>query len=196
MAGTRAGPCGPRWGVRPRGSGSSCPSRTGRRVASRNTSTRGAVGARWWSHPERDVGLSRCTSRTTAPPWPVDGPWTWPKWPGPQRRGRAAPASGRPGRAPRSSNSGPGPSTTSGSRSIPQPVLRRLMPVNSHFNLWFSTSVKEARKAGIGYGIRPYDEDGLYAVRNRGKLLARTGTAEEAVAVLVAALPEGIGPAR
>ncbi|AVH96684.1 MULTISPECIES: DUF6193 family natural product biosynthesis protein [Streptomyces] len=75
-------------------------------------------------------------------------------------------------------------------------MLRRLMPVNSHFNLWFSTGVKEARKAGIGYGIRPYDEDGLYAVRNRGKLLARTGTAEEAVAVLVAALPEGIGPAR
>ncbi|MFC7795831.1 DUF6193 family natural product biosynthesis protein [Streptomyces cinereoruber] len=51
-----------------------------------------------------------------------------------------------------------------------QPVLRRLMPVNSHFNLWFSTSVKEAWKAGIGYGIRPYDEDGLYAVRNRRKL--------------------------
>ncbi|MGW3390895.1 DUF6193 family natural product biosynthesis protein [Streptomyces cinereoruber] len=77
-----------------------------------------------------------------------------------------------------------------------QPVLRRLMPVNSHFDLWFSTSVKEAWTAGIGYSIRPYDEDGLYAVRNRGKLLARTGTAEEAVAVPVAALSEGIGPAR
>ncbi|MFZ4299644.1 DUF6193 family natural product biosynthesis protein [Streptomyces cinereoruber] len=77
-----------------------------------------------------------------------------------------------------------------------QPVLRRLMPVNSHFDLWFSTSVKETWKAGIGYSIRPYDEDGLYAVRNRGRLLARTGTAEEAVAVPVAALPEGIGPAR
>ncbi|MFD4393692.1 DUF6193 family natural product biosynthesis protein [Kitasatospora sp. NPDC058478] len=78
-----------------------------------------------------------------------------------------------------------------------QPVLRQLMPVNSHFNLWFSTSVEEfwRRKAGIGYVICPYDE-GLYGVWNDGELLARTETPEEAVALVVAALPEGIGPAR
>ncbi|WP_344446328.1 DUF6193 family natural product biosynthesis protein [Kitasatospora nipponensis] len=75
-----------------------------------------------------------------------------------------------------------------------QPVLRRLMPVNSHFNLWFSTSVEEFWKARVGYVICP-DDEGLYGVRNRGELIARTGTPEEAVALLVAALPEGLGPA-
>ncbi|MFI5544417.1 DUF6193 family natural product biosynthesis protein [Streptomyces sp. NPDC051815] len=75
-----------------------------------------------------------------------------------------------------------------------QPVLRRLMPVNSHFNLWFSTSVEEAWKAGVGYGLRPYDE-GLYGVWNKGGLVARTETPEEAVALVVAALPQELGPA-
>ncbi|MFC8172323.1 DUF6193 family natural product biosynthesis protein [Streptomyces sp. NPDC057325] len=75
-----------------------------------------------------------------------------------------------------------------------RPVLRRLMPVNSHFALWFSTRVEEPWKAGVGYAVRPYDE-GLYGVRGRGGVIARTETPEEAVAVVVAALPEGIGPA-
>ncbi|MFE6872095.1 DUF6193 family natural product biosynthesis protein [Kitasatospora sp. NPDC057692] len=75
-----------------------------------------------------------------------------------------------------------------------QPVLRRLMPVNSHFNLWFSTSVEEFWKAPVGYVVCPYDE-GLYGVWNEGELVARTETPEEAVALVVAALPEGIGPA-
>ncbi|MFZ3495528.1 DUF6193 family natural product biosynthesis protein [Streptomyces sp. 5.8] len=74
-------------------------------------------------------------------------------------------------------------------------MLRRLMPVNSHFNLWFSTSVEEFWKSRVGYAIRPYDE-GLYGVRDEGELVARTETPEEAVALLVAALPEGLGPAR
>ncbi|MEU9863576.1 DUF6193 family natural product biosynthesis protein [Streptomyces sp. NPDC047971] len=75
-----------------------------------------------------------------------------------------------------------------------QPVLRRLMPVNSHFNLWFSTSVEERGRTRVGYVVCPYD-DGLYGVRNDGGLITRTETPEEAVAVVVAALPEGIGPA-
>ncbi|MFI6148567.1 DUF6193 family natural product biosynthesis protein [Streptomyces sp. NPDC051109] len=75
-----------------------------------------------------------------------------------------------------------------------QPVLRRLMPVNSHFNLWFSTSVEEFWKARIGYVICPYDE-GLYGVRNEGETVARTETPEEAVGLMVAALPQGLGPA-
>ncbi|MEU8620623.1 DUF6193 family natural product biosynthesis protein [Streptomyces sp. NPDC048623] len=75
-----------------------------------------------------------------------------------------------------------------------QPVLRRLMPGNSHFNLWFSTSVKDPWKTRVGYAIGPYDE-GLYGVRNEGKVVARTGTPEEAVALVVASLPEGLGPA-
>ncbi|MFD6888578.1 DUF6193 family natural product biosynthesis protein [Streptomyces sp. NPDC059957] len=75
-----------------------------------------------------------------------------------------------------------------------EPVLRRLMPVNSHFNLWFSTSVEEFRKSRVGYGIRPYDE-GLYGVRNGGELVARTETPEEAVALVAAALPEKAGEA-
>ncbi|MET9933023.1 MULTISPECIES: DUF6193 family natural product biosynthesis protein [unclassified Streptomyces] len=73
-----------------------------------------------------------------------------------------------------------------------QPVLRRLMPVHSHFDLWFSTSAEEPRKTRVGYGIRPYDE-GLYGVWNRREPIARTETPEEAVALVVAALPEGLG---
>lgn len=76
-----------------------------------------------------------------------------------------------------------------------QPVLRRLMPVNSHFNLRFSTRVEEAWKARVGYAIYPYD-GGLYGVRNDGELVARTETPEEAVTLVAAALPEGLGPAR
>ncbi|WP_457031362.1 DUF6193 family natural product biosynthesis protein [Kitasatospora sp. P5_F3] len=75
-----------------------------------------------------------------------------------------------------------------------QPVLRGLMPVNSHFNLWFSTSVEGFWKARAGHVICPYDEE-RYGVRNDGELVARTETPEEAVALVVAALPEGIGPA-
>ncbi|GAA3389559.1 DUF6193 family natural product biosynthesis protein [Streptomyces roseoviridis] len=75
-----------------------------------------------------------------------------------------------------------------------QPVLRRLMPVNSHFNLWFSTGVEQPWRTRLGYTICPYDE-GLYGVRYQGALVTRTETPEEAVAVVVAALPEGLGPA-
>ncbi|MFB7472030.1 DUF6193 family natural product biosynthesis protein [Kitasatospora sp. NPDC056184] len=75
-----------------------------------------------------------------------------------------------------------------------EPVLRRLMPVNSHFNLWFSTSVEEFWKTPVGYLISPYDEE-RYGVRHDGELIARTETPEEAVALVVAALPEGLGPA-
>ncbi|MFE6056937.1 DUF6193 family natural product biosynthesis protein [Kitasatospora sp. NPDC056446] len=72
-----------------------------------------------------------------------------------------------------------------------QPVLRQLMPVNSHFNLWFSTSVKAFWKTRVGHTIHPYDE-GLYGVWNKGEPLARTETPEEALAIVVAALPEGL----
>ncbi|MEU8779091.1 DUF6193 family natural product biosynthesis protein [Streptomyces sp. NPDC048606] len=75
-----------------------------------------------------------------------------------------------------------------------QPMLRRLMPVNSHFNLWFSTRVEKFWQTRVGYLICPYDE-GLYGVRNEGGLVARTETPEEAVALVVAALPEVLGPA-
>ncbi|MET9905008.1 DUF6193 family natural product biosynthesis protein [Streptomyces sp. NPDC006446] len=75
-----------------------------------------------------------------------------------------------------------------------QPALRRLMPVNSHFSLWFSTRVEEPWKTRVGYVICPY-EAGLYGVRNDGELVVRTETPEEAVALMVAALPEGLGPA-
>ncbi|MGW9372235.1 DUF6193 family natural product biosynthesis protein [Streptomyces xanthophaeus] len=71
-----------------------------------------------------------------------------------------------------------------------QPVLRRLMPVNSHHNLWFSTSVEEPRKTRVGYVLCPYDE-GLYGVRNGGELVARTEAPEEAVALVVAFLSGG-----
>ncbi|WP_370414206.1 DUF6193 family natural product biosynthesis protein [Streptomyces fradiae] len=75
-----------------------------------------------------------------------------------------------------------------------QPVLRRLMPVHSHFNLWFSTSVEKPWRTWVGYVLCPYDE-GLYGVRNRGEPLVRTETPEEAAAFMAAALPEGLGPA-
>jgi hypothetical protein len=75
-----------------------------------------------------------------------------------------------------------------------QPALRRLMPVNSHFNLWFSTSVTECWKSRVGYVIHPNDE-GLYGVWKGGEPILRTETPEEAAAFVAAALPEGIGPA-
>ncbi|MFF2198007.1 DUF6193 family natural product biosynthesis protein [Streptomyces sp. NPDC058157] len=76
-----------------------------------------------------------------------------------------------------------------------QPVLRRLMPVNSHFALWFSPRVEEPWRTRVGYAVHPYDE-GRYGVRNGGESVARTETPEQAVALVVAALPEGLGPAR
>ncbi|MEU4119034.1 DUF6193 family natural product biosynthesis protein [Kitasatospora sp. NPDC028055] len=76
-----------------------------------------------------------------------------------------------------------------------QPVLRQLMPVTSHFNLWFSTSTTARwNTTRVGYMIRPHDE-GFYGVRNGSELLARFETPQEAVAFVVAVLPEGIGPA-
>ncbi|MFE0462555.1 DUF6193 family natural product biosynthesis protein [Kitasatospora sp. NPDC058965] len=80
-----------------------------------------------------------------------------------------------------------------------QPPLRRLIPITSHFNVWFSTRIEfpQSRQAGfghwagqVGYGLFPHDER-LYGVRRRGgELVARTETPEEAVALLVAALPD------
>ncbi|MFJ8473290.1 DUF6193 family natural product biosynthesis protein [Kitasatospora sp. NPDC094011] len=72
-----------------------------------------------------------------------------------------------------------------------QPVLRGLMPVNSHFDLWFSNTVDGFWETQVGYTVRPHDE-GRYGVWDRGELVARTETPEEAVALVVAALPEGV----
>jgi hypothetical protein len=77
-----------------------------------------------------------------------------------------------------------------------EPLLRRLMPVTSHHNLWFSTSTTARyNTTRVGYMIWPHDE-GSYGVRNRSELLSHFKTPEEAVAYVVAVLPEGIGPAR
>ncbi|MFD8705325.1 DUF6193 family natural product biosynthesis protein [Kitasatospora sp. NPDC059648] len=83
-----------------------------------------------------------------------------------------------------------------------QPALRRLTPITSHFNVWFSTRIEPSEKSQVGYGLWegqvgfglfPHDER-LYGVRRRGgELVARTETPEEAVALVVAALPEGLG---
>ncbi|WP_345286804.1 DUF6193 family natural product biosynthesis protein [Kitasatospora albolonga] len=83
-----------------------------------------------------------------------------------------------------------------------QPALRRLTPITSHFNVWFSTRIeffedRGTRQAGfghwagqVGYGLLPHDER-LYGVRRRGgELVARTETPEEAVSLVVAALPD------
>ncbi|MFJ6799090.1 DUF6193 family natural product biosynthesis protein [Streptomyces sp. NPDC091268] len=75
-----------------------------------------------------------------------------------------------------------------------QPALRRLMPVTSHHNLWFSTSIERYRKTRVGAAVRPYDE-GLYGVWDDRELVARTETPEQAVSLVVTTLPEGIGPA-
>ncbi|MFC9329597.1 DUF6193 family natural product biosynthesis protein [Kitasatospora sp. NPDC057015] len=73
-----------------------------------------------------------------------------------------------------------------------QPALRRLMPVTSHFILWFSTRATYPYTR-VGYSIDPH-HTGLYLVRDRGEIIARTTTPEEAVLVTVAALPENTGP--
>ncbi|MGW4646485.1 DUF6193 family natural product biosynthesis protein [Kitasatospora sp. NPDC004289] len=75
-----------------------------------------------------------------------------------------------------------------------QPALRQLMPVNSHFNLWFSDRVEEYWKHPVGHVIAPHPEDG-YAVYDNHELVARTATAEEAAALVAAALPADLGPA-
>ena len=75
-----------------------------------------------------------------------------------------------------------------------QPVLRRLMPITSHFNLWFSTRIGCSPEKQVGYGLFPHDER-LYGVRRPGgELVARTETPEEAAGLVAAALPEGLGP--
>ncbi|WP_371502468.1 DUF6193 family natural product biosynthesis protein [Kitasatospora sp. NBC_00374] len=74
-----------------------------------------------------------------------------------------------------------------------QPSLRQLMPVTSHFMLWFSATI-DYPYARVGFSIDPY-RDGRYLVRDRGEVVARTATPEEAVAIVVAALPEDTGPA-
>ncbi|MFJ9692700.1 DUF6193 family natural product biosynthesis protein [Kitasatospora sp. NPDC101183] len=77
-----------------------------------------------------------------------------------------------------------------------EPVLRALMPVNSHYNLWFSTAEKsdEYSKKKVGYTLVPYDEglygagEGLYGVWNRSEVVARCETPEEAAALVVASI--------
>ncbi|MFD9127081.1 DUF6193 family natural product biosynthesis protein [Kitasatospora sp. NPDC059571] len=76
-----------------------------------------------------------------------------------------------------------------------QPALRGLRPVTSHFTLWFSSSI-DFPYTRVGCAVDPH-HGGQYAVRSRGgEIVARTDTPEEAVAVVVAALPPGTGPAR
>ncbi|WP_405015188.1 DUF6193 family natural product biosynthesis protein [Kitasatospora sp. NBC_01539] len=74
-----------------------------------------------------------------------------------------------------------------------QPELRRLMPVTSHFMLWFSTRINYPY-IRVGYSVDPL-HDGQYLVRDRGEIIAHTATPEEAVALVVAALPKDTGPA-
>ncbi|MFJ8042282.1 DUF6193 family natural product biosynthesis protein [Kitasatospora sp. NPDC096147] len=75
-----------------------------------------------------------------------------------------------------------------------QSALRQLMPVNSHFDLWFSHRIEDGWRYPVGHVIAPDPEDG-YAVYDNHELVARTATAEEAAALVAAALPEGLGPA-
>ncbi|MER5638012.1 DUF6193 family natural product biosynthesis protein [Kitasatospora sp. NPDC002227] len=76
-----------------------------------------------------------------------------------------------------------------------QPVLRRLTPATSMMNVWFSTSVRANWKTHVGH-ILWMHEKGVYGVHDGSELIARFDTPEEAVALVVATLPEGIGPAR
>ncbi|WP_051732345.1 DUF6193 family natural product biosynthesis protein [Kitasatospora phosalacinea] len=75
-----------------------------------------------------------------------------------------------------------------------QPVLRRLMPVTSHDNLWFSTStIPNWHPERVGPMIWPHYER-TCAVRDGHEVLAQFETPEETVAFVVACLPEGTGP--
>ncbi|MFF1871170.1 DUF6193 family natural product biosynthesis protein [Streptomyces sp. CB03911] len=74
-----------------------------------------------------------------------------------------------------------------------QPALRRLRPVTSHFILWFSTRATFPYTP-VGYSIDPH-HTGQYLVRDKGEVIARTTTPEEAVLLTVAALPKDTGPA-
>ncbi|MCU7826948.1 DUF6193 family natural product biosynthesis protein [Kitasatospora sp. DSM 101779] len=71
-----------------------------------------------------------------------------------------------------------------------QPRLRRLTPVTSHFMLWFS-SCHAYPYERTGHAVDP-QRDGSFLVRARGAgVVASAATAEEAVALVVAALAEG-----
>ncbi|MEV6205854.1 DUF6193 family natural product biosynthesis protein [Kitasatospora sp. NPDC051914] len=73
------------------------------------------------------------------------------------------------------------------------PRLRRLTPVTSHYMLWFSTR-SEYPYERVGHSVDPL-RDGSYLVRAiDGADVATTATPEEAVALVVAALPEDCGP--
>ncbi|MFD8781691.1 DUF6193 family natural product biosynthesis protein [Kitasatospora sp. NPDC059599] len=74
-----------------------------------------------------------------------------------------------------------------------RPELRQLMPVTSHFMLWFSTRVQYPYTR-VGYSIDPRP-DGRYVVRNRGDVVAHSASLDEALALTVAALPEHTLPA-
>ncbi|WP_431676514.1 DUF6193 family natural product biosynthesis protein [Kitasatospora sp. KL5] len=75
------------------------------------------------------------------------------------------------------------------------PRLRRLTPVTSHYMLWFSTR-GEFPYERVGHSVDPL-RDGSYLVRAIGGAdVATTATPEEAVALVVAALPEDCDPAR
>ncbi|MFC5646562.1 DUF6193 family natural product biosynthesis protein [Kitasatospora cinereorecta] len=74
-----------------------------------------------------------------------------------------------------------------------QPRLRRLMPVTSHFMLWFSATVEWPYER-VGYSVDPRPDG--FVVRAGGNHVTTTATAEEAVAVVVAHLPDEVGPAR
>ncbi|WP_159401094.1 DUF6193 family natural product biosynthesis protein [Streptomyces sp. NRRL B-24484] len=70
-----------------------------------------------------------------------------------------------------------------------QPRLRRLTPVTSHYTLWFSASATRPYEP-VGHAVDP-QRDGSFLVRSRAvRVVTTVATAEEAVALVVAGLPE------
>ncbi|MFJ8039290.1 DUF6193 family natural product biosynthesis protein [Kitasatospora sp. NPDC096147] len=83
-----------------------------------------------------------------------------------------------------------------------QPALRRLTPITSHLNVWFTTRIEPSdnRQVGFGHwgglvgcGLFPHDERRYGVRRSSGELVGRTESPEEAVALVVAGLSEGLG---
>jgi hypothetical protein len=81
-----------------------------------------------------------------------------------------------------------------GEAAFAQPVLRGLFPWRDRWELHFSTRIEQPYSSDTPF-VNPL-RDGGYEVRGPDQdLIGETATAEEAVALVMAQLPAGSGPA-
>ncbi|MCT6775278.1 DUF6193 family natural product biosynthesis protein [Streptomyces sp. CS7] len=75
------------------------------------------------------------------------------------------------------------------------PRLRELFPTVSHGALYFSRCIHYPRTKDVGTLLRRAGDGFMVHRQSDGTILGEPDTVEEAVALIVANLPEGCGPA-